>query len=169
MTSPSDDGTEGSFEPRPVPFAGTFSPSYQSSESPQAVIDREHLRLLRIGYFISAAQTALFIPFGLVYAGMGVMFAHLPGGGAGAGAGSPPAIMSWIFGIIGAGVAGFATLAAALKLLAAIRLKERRSRTLCLIAAGISCLEIPYGTALGVMTFIVLGRPSVRQEFESYR
>jgi hypothetical protein len=167
MGSPHDNPTEGSFEPRPVPFGGTFSPSYQSSESPQTIIDHEHLRLLRIGYFISAAQTALFIPFGLVYAGMGVMFAHLPGGGGG-GSASPPAIMSWIFGIIGAVVAGFATLAAALKLLAAIRLKERRSRTLCLIAAGISCLEIPYGTALGVMTFIVLGRPSVRQEFDAH-
>jgi hypothetical protein len=166
MTSPLDDPSEGSFQPRAVPVGGgTFSPSYQASESPQAIIDKEHLRLLRIGYFISAAQTALFIPFGLLYAGMGVLFAHFPGGGGSA----PPAFMSWFFGIFGAAFAGFATLAASLKLLTAIRLKERRSRVLCLITAGLSCLEIPYGTALGVMTFIVLGRPSVRHEFEAHR
>ena len=165
MTSPFDDAAEGFFKPRPVPLGGTFSPTYQASESPQAIIDKEHLRLLRIGYFISAAQTALFIPFGLLYAGMGVLFAHLPAGG-----GSPPApFMSWIFGIFGAVFAGFATLAAALKFLTAIRLKERRSRMLCMITAGLSCLEMPYGTALGVMTFVVLSRPSVRQEFEAQR
>lgn len=165
MGSPHDHPSEGPFQPRPVPLGGTFSPSYQTSESPQTIIDREHLRLLRIGYFITAAQTALFIPFGLVYAGMGVMFAHLPGGSGG----SPPAFMSWIFGIFGALFAGFATVAAALKLLTAIRLKERRSRTLCLITAGLTCLEMPYGTALGVMTFVVLNRPSVRHEFDAHR
>ena len=166
MGSPYDDPTAGPFKPPSVPLGGTFAPSYQHSESPQAIIDKEHLRLLRIGYFISAAQTAVFIPFGLMYAGMGVMFAHFPGGGSGT---SPPAMMSWLFGIIGAVFAGFATLAATLKLLTAIRLKERRSRMLCLITAGLSCLEVPYGTAIGVMTFIVLSRPSVRYEFEAHR
>jgi hypothetical protein len=165
MTDPHDGTTEGAFQPRAVPLGGTFSPSYRTAESPQSIIDGEHLRLLRIGYFISAAQTALFIPFGLLYAGMGVVFAHLPGG---TGA-SPPAFMSWFFGILGAVFAGFATLAASLKFLTAIRLKERRARTLCLITAGLSCLEVPYGTAIGVMTFIVLNRPSVRQEFEAHR
>jgi hypothetical protein len=168
MGSPNDDPSRGPFVPPPAPPGGTFAPSYQHSESPQAIIDKEHLRLLRIGYFISAAQTALFIPFGLLYAGMGVMFAHLPGGSGGSGT-SPPAMFSWLIGLIGGAVAGFGTLAATLKLLAAIRLKERRSRTLCLVAAGLSCLEIPYGTAIGVMTFIVLSRPSVRYEFEAHR
>jgi hypothetical protein len=165
MGSPHDDPSEGSFQPRPAPFGGTFSPSYQPSESPQTIIDREHLKLLRIGYFISAGYWALFIPFGLVYAGMGVFLAHAPGGSGG----SPPAFMSWIFGIFGAVFSGIATLSAVLRVLTAIRLKERRSRTLCLITAGLSCLEMPYGTALGVMTFIVLNRPSVRQEFDAHR
>jgi hypothetical protein len=39
---------------------------------------------------------------------------------------------------------------------------------LCMITAGLSCLEMPYGTALGVMTFVVLSRPSVRQEFDAH-
>jgi hypothetical protein len=165
MTGPSDDATAGAFKPRPAPAGATFSPTYRAPESPEDIIDKEHLRLLRIGYFISAAQTALFIPFGLLYAGMGVLVAHLPGG-----SGSPPPpFMSWVFGIIGAVFAGFATLAAVLKFLTAIRLKERRSRMLCMITAGLSCLEIPYGTALGVMTFVVLSRPRVREEFEAHR
>jgi hypothetical protein len=138
-------------------------------EGAQEIIDNEHLKLLRIGYFISAAQTAIMIPIGLMYAGMGAMFASLPMAKPTPGApGAPPIeLFTWLFGAIGVGLAGFAALAAALKLVAAIRLKARRSRTLCLIAAGLSCFEIPYGTALGVMTFMVLGRPSVRQQFEA--
>ena len=49
------------------PGAGGYGPP-----SPQTIIDDEHLRLLRIGYFISAGQTAIFIPFGLLYAVMGL-------------------------------------------------------------------------------------------------
>ena len=65
-------------------------------------------------------------------------------------------------------IAVIGTLMAVLKLMTAIRLKERRSRLLCLIPAGISCLEVPWGTVLGVMTFIVLGRPSVRELFDAH-
>ena len=153
------------------PFAPGAGPgSYWSSESPQQIIDSEHLRLLRIGYFISAAQTAVFIPFGLLYVGMGVMMSQLPLGGTSGAPSAPgapsPFLFTWIFGLMGALVSGFALLGAVLKLLTAIRLKERRSRMLCLITAGLSCLEMPYGTALGVFTFIVLGRSSVRQQFE---
>ncbi|HEX6764513.1 MAG TPA: hypothetical protein VF103_03525 [Polyangiaceae bacterium] len=129
------------------------------------MLDGEHLRLLRIGYFISAGYTALFVPFGLVYAGMGVLMSHLPG----AGSAAPPALVSWVMGLFGGVFATFAIVGATLKLLAAIRLKERRSRVLCLVAAAFTCLEVPWGTALGVMTFMVLSRPSVRRLFEEHR
>jgi hypothetical protein len=156
MTNPYD-------SPPQAPFAGYGpGPHYPVGESRQSILDDEHLRLLRIGYFISAGQTAIFIPFGLFYAGMGLLVSHLP---TGAGAAAPP-FMPWVFGIFGSVFAGIATIATAMKLITAIRLKERRSRVLCMITAGLSCFEIPYGTALGLMTFVVLGRPSVRYQFE---
>jgi hypothetical protein len=55
---------------------------------------------------------------------------------------------------------------AILKLLTAQYIKRRRSRAFCMVVAAISCLEIPYGTLLGVFTFLVLGRNSVRGLFE---
>lgn len=143
---------------------GQAFPSFsQNHESRQDIIDNEQLRLLRIGYFISAGQTAIFVPIGLLYASMGLLFSHLP---TSHGSAPPPAAMSWIFAVFGSVFAGLGGLAALLKLLTAIRLKERRSRVLCLVTAGLSCIEIPYGTALGIMTFIVLGRPNVREQFD---
>lgn len=152
--------------PPQVPFAGYGPQGYAPpAETRQAIIDDEHLRLLRVGYFISAAYAAFFIPIGLVYAVMGLLFSHLP-----ASAGSPPPpLMQWFFGIFGATFGGLATVATVMKLLTAIRLKERRSRTLCMVTAAFSCLEIPYGTALGIMTFSVLSRASVRQSFDQHR
>lgn len=35
-----------------------------------------------------------------------------------------------------------------------------------MISAALSCLGIPYGTLLGVATFIVLGRPRSEAMFE---
>ena len=152
------------FHPPGAPFGQGFDPGAggYGQPSPQTIIDNEHLRLLRIGYFISAGQTAIFIPFGLLYAVMGLAVPHLTSGSAGA---TPP-FMSLIFGIVGTVMTGLATLATALKLLTAIRLKQRRSRVLCMITAGLSCIEIPYGMALGLMTLSVLGRASVRRQFK---
>jgi hypothetical protein len=152
--------------PPQVPFGGYGPHGYVApAETRQEIIDEEHLRLLRLGYFISAGYAALFIPIGLVYAGMGLLFSHLP-----AGSGPPPPpVMQWFFGVFGATFGGLATVATVMKLITAIRLKERRSRTFCLVTAGFSCLEIPYGTALGLMTFTVLSRASVRRTFDQRR
>jgi hypothetical protein len=164
MGNSPDAASEGPFAPDQGQHFRPFPGSIPSGESRESIIDNEHLKLLRIGYFISAAQTAIFIPVGLLYAGMGVLFTHLPSGPGAA----PPPFMTWFFGAFGGVFALIGIVGATLKLLTAIRLKERRSRTLCLITAGLSCLEIPYGTALGVMTFIVLGRPSVREQFDAH-
>jgi hypothetical protein len=159
MYQPTSEQSGGHF---PTSGAADYGPGYHAVDT-QQVIDNEQLRLLRVGYFISAAYTAIFIPVGILYAGMGVMMTRLPSGhGA-----PPPAMFTWIFGAIGVSFTLFAVVGAGLKLLTAIRLKERRSRVLCLIVAGLSCLEIPYGTALGVMTFVVLGRASVQRLFDS--
>jgi hypothetical protein len=162
MNQPGFSPSDGHFGPAAAPPIRTGH-----VEGAQEIIDSEHLKLLRIGYFISAGQTAIVIPLGLMYAGMGAMFARMPMGRVGPVAGAPPEqLLTWIFGMLGTVMAGCGVLGAGLKLVTAMRLKTRRSRTLCLITAGISCLEIPYGTALGIMTFMVLGRPSVRRLFD---
>ena len=131
----------------------------------QQILDAEHLRLLRIGYFVFAGTAAFTGGFGLLYLIMGLVFAatfsSMPHTSQ-----APPAFMPWLF----VGIGGLITVAAgaytALALLTARALRSHRSRKLCLITAGLSCLYIPFGTVLGIFTFSVLARPSVHALFE---
>ncbi len=44
-------------------------------------------------------------------------------------------------------------------------IKAQRHHIFCLIIAAIICLQIPFGTTLGIFTLIVLLRPSVKKLF----
>ena len=134
----------------------------------QAIVDGEQLRLLSICYIVYGAFNAFFSLFGLLYATMGVFLAEfasrIPPQPNQA---PPPEIFGLFFGIIGFGIFALMVTLAVLKFVVAKRLSQRRSRTLCLVVAGLSCLGIPFGTALGVFTFLVLLRPSVIRLFDA--
>jgi len=138
----------------------------------QAIVDDEHLKILSAAYLVSGIMTGLFSLMGLFYAGMGLMMSTLISSAARTHARPedlPPEFMGVFFAIFG-GVLFllFISLAIA-KLKAASYLKQRRARTFCMVVAGITCFGIPYGTCLGVCTFIVLGRPSVAELFQSHK
>lgn len=125
----------------------------------QRIVDDEHLRLLRIGWFISAAANLMFVFIGAIYAFMGGMFTFVQEGEA--------RVMGLIFLIGGGAFVLFALALSGLKALTAQSLIQRRRRVLCLVIAGISCLGIPWNTALGVLTLMTLMRPSVIAQFEA--
>lgn len=136
--------------------------------SRQSIVDEEHLKLLSIGYIVSGGFTALFSLFGLFYAlmgvAMGMAIAHAPEATSKAGE-PPPALFGWIFAGVGLVMfLGFIAMAVA-RFWVARCIRRRKARTFCLVIAGLGCLEIPYGTLLGVATFIALGRDSVEQLF----
>lgn len=136
----------------------------------QAAIDDEHLKLLSIGYMIAAALTACFSLLGIFYAVMGGAIGYAVSHSVAVQSqttqgGPPPAVIGWIFAVIGFGIFALMVTMAILKFLVARCLKRRTSRTFCMVIAAISCLEVPYGTVLGAFTFIVLGRQSVVRMF----
>jgi hypothetical protein len=67
----------------------------------------------------------------------------------------------------GIGLIGFLLLASlgVLKILSGFWIRKRKHRVAIMVIAGISCIEIPYGTLLGVVTFMILGRKSVAALF----
>lgn len=134
----------------------------------QTILDEEHLKLLSIGYLVSAGMTAFFSLFALIYVFMGLMIALI---GIAADTSSktdnaPPVAVGLILGAIGLAIFMVIMAIAVLKFRAGRCIQRRRSRSYCMVVAAISCLAIPYGTLLGVFTFVVLGRDSVKALFK---
>jgi hypothetical protein len=136
----------------------------------RSILDDEHLKLLSLGYMISAGINAFFSLFGLMYMVMGIVLSatlrHAASAASNKNA-TPPKFFGWIFAGVGAVIFVLLMALAAAKLYTGFCIKRRKSRTFCMIVAGISCLEMPYGTLLGVLSFIVFGRDSVIQLFDS--
>lgn len=139
-----------------------------SEESRQSIIDSEHLKILSLGYYISAGVCAFFSLFGAMYMFMGVMFItsfkNMPSNGPNS---ALPAEFGWIFFGMGAFMFLLMIAMASMKFMVARRIQRRTSRTFCMVIAGISCLEIPYGTALGVLSLVVFNRESVINLFSA--
>ncbi|MCC6440288.1 MAG: hypothetical protein IT476_06650 [Rhodanobacteraceae bacterium] len=136
----------------------------------QDIVDTEHLRLLAFGYVFSAIMSALMSLLGLLYAGIGFVMSHFFAEAALNATNPdkiPPEALGTIVSVFG-GVFFVVLMALALlKFYAASCIRRRKSRLFCQIIAGISCLAIPYGTLLGVLTFIVLGRANVVRWFDA--
>jgi hypothetical protein len=132
----------------------------------QAIVDQEHVRILSIAYLVSAGLNAAFSLFGLLYVFMGffmtALMKHMPASSAQP---APPEAVVWMLVAMGLGMFAIMMTFGVLKYVAYRRLRERRSRTFCMIVAAISCLGIPYGTVLGIFTLAVLTRPSVAKLF----
>lgn len=127
--------------------------------------DREHLRTLAICHYVLGGLCFLvgLLPMIHLAIGIAIVTGALPG---------PPAngpfpaeFFGWLFiGIASAVIAFHWSLGLAL-VQAGTCLRQRRWRTFCIVVAGFACLFQPLGTILGVLTLIVLMRPSVRDAF----
>src|SRR6266566_5046794 len=148
-------------------------PAPSPSTLPQEVLiqnqrkrDQEHLKLVAIFHFVVA---------GLALAGTGFLFVHYfimhtafsnpEMWKSQQGATPPPKeffeAFIWMYIFFGA----VAVLAFVLNLVSAIFLLQKRHRIFSIIVGGLNCLQIPFGTALGVFTIIVLSRDSVREVY----
>jgi len=126
--------------------------------------DREHLRLLSIFHYVVAGLAALCACFPLIHLTIGLFMVFAPEE-LGTHGGPPPAVFGWVF----IGVAGCCILAGVtLALLIAVTghfLTQRRRYLFCMVVAAMECIFMPFGTALGVLTLIVLMRYSVKGLF----
>ena len=156
------------------------------TEAEQEIITRERLRLLAIGFYVKGAVGAAFISFLLLHFFMFLGFSFMPESSwqpkappqtsveslsvspspppppANQG---PPVLMFRIF----AAVIGCVILAGwtfgALTIYAGRCIRNRERRIFIYVMAGLNCALIPWGTLLGVSTFIILQMPIARREF----
>ncbi len=132
---------------------------------PQRIKDEEHLRLLGNFNYIFAGLSALTVVHGVlnIFVLRAIITARATGEVAGESAETLGGMTTMIQVLVGVVM----VLAAILAFLSWRNGKNIRRRDLssARIVAVLQCLAFPLGTALGVFTFIVLGRPSVQQRY----
>jgi hypothetical protein len=131
--------------------------------------DAEHLRLLALFHYIGGGMIALFASFGLLHVGFGIMMLVNPNAfpSQGPSAPPPPPFMGWMMLIMGSVIVLLGWSAGAATIVSGRLISRRRAWLFSMIVAGLNCLWMPIGTILGVFTFIVLLRPTVKAAYES--
>jgi hypothetical protein len=134
----------------------------------QTIIDGEHIKMLSIFHFVVAGLALLGVVFlFLHYFLMSSVFSNPEIWKSQKDA--PPLPKDflknfvWFYIFMGA---IFGTMCV-LNLLSGLFLRQKRHRTFSLVVGGLNCLQIPFGTVLGIFTIIVLSRNSVRQKYVS--
>jgi hypothetical protein len=73
--------------------------------------------------------------------------------------------MGWFFIVFGGGFTLAGWILGILTIFSGRCLARQRRRAFSLVVAGLNCLAIPFGTILGIFTFIVLLRPTVAMRY----
>ena len=135
-----------------------------------AMSDEDQLDLLGVFYYILGGFGLFGLLIALIYVGLGVMLivapnladeAPPPDAAQGAMIGG---ILFIVFGLVLAAIVGVMS---GCTIYAGRCLRSRRNRTFVMVVAAIMCLSFPIGTALGVWTLVVLGRPEVKSLYEA--
>jgi len=121
------------------------------------------LDLLAVFHYVVGGMMILFSSLLLIHLAMGV--AILTGGFEGADA--PPEFMGWIFVVLPGLAILFAWTLAGFVITSGRRLKRRTNLEFCMIVAGIECVFMPLGTALGIFTLLILSKQQVKELFEA--
>jgi hypothetical protein len=149
-----------------VPPPLTSSPP--SAGEKQQIIDGEHIKLLSIFHFVVAGLALLGIAFlFLHFLMMSTVFSNPDMWKNQNNSQSFPKdfmkIFIWFYFFMGA----ILVAAGAFNLLSGLFLWQRKHRTFSIVVGALNCLQIPFGTILGIFTIIVLSRNSVRERYDA--
>lgn len=160
-------------------------PALPLSEEAVRAVAEERLRLLSIGYYVSGALGVLMVSFLLFHFLIFSAFSFMParvfeqgenGRNGDTQVETSPghhssnaqdfAAVQMIFRVV-SGIIGFIILSGwvlgGLTIYAGRCIARRQNRTFVFIMAGINCVWIPFGTLLGVMSFIALQNDTIRK------
>jgi len=148
-----------------IPILAASPPAPVSEK--QQIVDDEHLNLLSIFHFVVAGLALLGIAALLLhFCIMSAIFSS-PDIWKSQKSGPPPKevlmVFIWLYGFLGVVIGS----ASVLNLLSGLFLRQRRNRTFSIVVGALNCLQVPFGTVLGVFTLLVLSRDSVRQKYSA--
>jgi hypothetical protein len=127
--------------------------------------DEQYLKLLSIFHFVFAGLKVLFSCIFLIHVAIGIAMLC----GAMDGKDAPPRFLGLFFIFMGSALILWCWVLAGLMVALGLKLRQRKSRTFCLVVAGIECISMPFGTILGVFTIVLLMKDSVKAIFEAQK
>jgi hypothetical protein len=165
------------------------TPATVTPEQEAAILTKERLRLLSWGFFVQGGLGAVCASFLMIYVIMFGVFSFIPESQWNAPSqkpsithlaspavtpayrsnqpdSSPPPLI--VFRIIACVMAFFMVcgwIVSGLTIYSGYCLQQRKHKLLIQIMAGFNVLWIPYGTLLGVATFMILNTDAARNEF----
>jgi hypothetical protein len=155
-------------------------------EVEEQIIVRERLRLLAFGYYVKGAVGAVFISFLLLHFFLFLGFSFMPESAWNAPAKpvitaqsplvlpspspgpvnkGPPVIMFRVFAAVIGVIILLGWTFGALTIYAGRCVQKRNHRVFIFVMAGLNCALIPWGTLLGIATFVLIQSPAGQREF----
>ena len=127
--------------------------------------DRDHLKLLSIFHFLLGGLATLAAMFPVIHLalGIGLVSGFFPADTPGQG--GPELIVGWIFVVLASLLILLFLVCAGLAVYTGVCLANEKRHGFCTAVACLECLFFPWGTVLGVVTLMVLMRPSVKELF----
>jgi hypothetical protein len=162
--------TPGPLPPNPLPPMRQLASTAFAARDPAAQErwrDNEHLRLLSIFHFVIGGLALLMLPLLVMH--FLFFITVVANANAWPQGHAPPAPRD----IVGPMIAMYCVVAlmaftlAGINILSVWFLRRKTHRVFSLVVAGLDCLQMPYGTVLGVFTILVLTRPSVQSMYET--
>ena len=142
----------------------------------QRAVDREHLNLLAIFHFVFAGLALVGIGFLVMhYLILSTVFSNQEmwqpkPNSTGAPTPAMPfqpkeffAAFKWFYLFFGAGM----VVASICNVMSGLFIRARKHRNFSIVISALNCLQVPFGTCLGVFTIVVLMRPSVNELYQS--
>jgi hypothetical protein len=127
--------------------------------------DIQQLKVLSIVYYVFAGLLTLVSCCPSIYIGIGIAMAS--GAMDQPGHVNPPREMGIFVAVFGLAFMAIPLMLAVAMAIAGFKLSRYRSYVYCLVCAAIACILFPLGTAVGVLSLIVLMRPSVKGMFDA--
>lgn len=126
--------------------------------------DEQNLKVVSIFHYVVGGLAALFSMIPLIHLGLGLIIALRPEK-LSSGGDIPPAILGWFLIVFAIVFIVSGLIFAFLVILTGIFLARRKHYMFCLVMGGVECIFMPFGTALGVITIILLTREPMKQLF----
>jgi hypothetical protein len=157
-----------------------------SDDAEAGIIARERLRVLMIGFYVRGGMMVAFGCFFLIYVAFFLGFSFMPESAwtqprapnpaavpftwptstpHPATESAPPIIIFRIMACLFGAMTLLVWTIGCLTAYAGRCIQKRRRKLLIYVMAGLNCMFLPYGTVLGVFTFIILGSPAATREF----